>query len=62
MDAYMDFIAHDKKVVNSDVFVLLCRGIGKVERVRVRLDSNLRKHIQEYIASYRILRKRALAV
>lgn len=62
MAAYMDYISHDKKVVDKDVFALLCRGIGKVEIVRICLDNSLRKHIQEYVGSYPVLRTRALAV
>lgn len=62
MDSYMDFIWHDKKVINNEVFALLCRGIGKVEIVRVGLDNNLRRNISDYIVSYHSLRSRAFSV
>lgn len=49
---YMDFIAHDKKVVGNTVYALLCKGVGNVIVDPIQLDTKLRKDIEAYIASY----------
>lgn len=61
MDTYMNFIAHDKKVVGDYVNAVLCRGIGKIEIVPVKLDRELSNDIASYFTSYTKIRRASLA-
>ena len=45
---YMDFLSHDKKVIGNEVSAILCKGVGKIEIVKTKLDQRLKKEIKEY--------------
>jgi len=60
IDTYMDFLSHDKKVIGNEVHALLCRGIGHVESIPVKLDKKLKGDVKAYVIAYPEIRSRAL--
>lgn len=49
---YLNFLAHDKKVIDNTVSALLCRGIGQVEITKIKIDKQLQQEIQDYFVEY----------
>lgn len=51
-DTYLDFLLHDKKVIGSEVYAILSRGIGKIEIVKIKVDSRFKNYIKEYFIKF----------
>ena len=50
---YVDILSRDKKVVNNVLHALLCRGVGRVETMKLNIDERLEKEIMDYTEDYR---------
>lgn len=51
-NSYMDFLSHDKKVIGDKVYAILCKDIGKIEIVKIKMDDVLKENIKEYFLKY----------
>jgi 3-dehydroquinate synthase len=54
---YMKYLSRDKKMTGDTVTALLCRGIGRVVQVPLKLDKQLAGDIDDYRKYYRRQRK-----
>ncbi|OGK24232.1 hypothetical protein A3A46_01655 [Candidatus Roizmanbacteria bacterium RIFCSPLOWO2_01_FULL_37_13] len=52
LDTYMEFLSRDKKVVGEELNAILCKGIGKIKIIKVKLNDQLRKELQNYLAYF----------
>lgn len=51
-NSYLDFLSHDKKMAGDMLTVILCKGIGNIEIVKIKIDDLLKKYIEEYFRKY----------
>lgn len=49
VNLYMNFLKRDKKVIGNEVNAILCKGLGKIEIIRIKLDSCLCTNIKSYL-------------
>lgn len=49
IDIYVDYLARDKKFIKNKLQAILCKGIGKIEIVKIRVNEQLKKEILNYI-------------
>lgn len=48
INSYLNFLKRDKKVVGDEVSAILCKGLGKIEIIKTKLDKKLTLEISEY--------------
>ena len=52
LDTYMEFLSRDKKVVGDELNAILCKGIGKIKIIKIKLDSQLKNEIKSYLKHF----------
>lgn len=52
LNTYLEFLSRDKKVEENRLNAILCKGIGKVKIIKIKIDQILKEQIEEYCQQF----------